>query len=90
MITHTRRFTRLIWIGMLAGTLLVGASTALATSAGSTEHGPCRIGSDEVPHKCLHYKLQEAKRIGRSDGGACDNPSILIRNGTYFYWACNR
>lgn len=84
------RLTRLLGIALLGGTLLVSASTALATPAVPTEHGPCRIGGDEVPYKCIHYKLQEAKRIGRSDSGACDNPSILLRNSTYLYWTCSR
>ncbi|CAN5727282.1 hypothetical protein BH23CHL2_BH23CHL2_16400 [soil metagenome] len=88
MLRFSTRLTRLLGIGLLSATLLVSASTTLASPTRPTEHGPCRIGSGEVPDKCTHYKLQEAKRIGKNGVGICDTPSVLLRNGVDLYWTC--
>jgi hypothetical protein len=63
---------------------------AAARLIGATEHGPCRIASDEIAVKCIHYKLQEAQRIGRSESGACMAPAVFIRDAALLYWRCGR
>lgn len=80
------RLIRRAALGLLFGTLLLAASSGSATATEKHSYGPCLANSDVAISKCLHYKLLEAKRLGGSDDRDHTLPSIVRRDGIYFYW----
>lgn len=69
------------------GGLLLGGGTAVAGSPSAERYGPCRI-EDAAFLKCVHYKLQEAMRLGKSRDGDCSRVTGVITDATYLYWTC--
>jgi hypothetical protein len=84
---HRRQLNRLAGLGLLLGGLLLGGGTASAGPPGADAYGPCRI-EDAAFSKCVHYKLQEARRLGPNQEGDCDRFTAVISDATYLYWTC--
>jgi len=84
---HRRQLNRIVGSGLLIGALLLGGGIASAGSPGADAYGPCRIG-DAAFSKCVHYKLQEAQRLGPSRDGDCNQFTAVISDASYLYWTC--